>query len=495
MARKNNSSDKDQEIDELIADYEAAKKEHKPLYLDGDQLADIAGRYAISQRFDEAQEVISYGLELHPGHTDLMVEQAYLYLDIMELQKAKNVAECITETYETEVKLLKAEILLTEGNLDEAEKLLDSVEDKESLNTILDVSYLYIDMGYPEKALQWLTLGMEEYKEEEDFLVAMADCYYSGNHDEQAIHFYNKLIDKNPYDPSYWIGLAKSHFNRKEFEKVIESCDFALAADEDFGEAHLIKAHSFFYLENESKAIQEYQLALKGKSIPPEFAHMFIGLAYTYLENWELSYQSYEQALKSIEDEDSPILVDIYSNEAYCLSKLGRYEEAHQICEKAKEKVPESAELYLQEGYIYLEEEEVDKAKESWGVAINCAPEAETLMRIGNYCLNCSMLEDARVCFEEAKKLEPEYPNIDIRLASLCLVQQDHEGFEKYNQLLDPPLSIQNIKEALAMDSTDEAVRKRIEEFIQDIDEFKDANPDEDENETETSNDKGKEND
>lgn len=80
-----------------------------------------------------------------------MVEQAYLYLDTMKLQKAKNVAECITETYETEVKLLKAEILLNEGNLDEAEKLLDSIEDKESLNTILDVSYLYMDMGYPEK--------------------------------------------------------------------------------------------------------------------------------------------------------------------------------------------------------------------------------------------------------------------------------------------------------------------------------------------------------
>ena len=147
MARKNNSSDKDQELNELIADYETAKKENKPLYLDGDQLADIADRYALSRRFDEAQEVINYGLELHPGHTDLMVEQAYLYLDTMKLQKAKNVAECITETYETEVKLLKAEILLNEGNLDEAEKLLDSIEDKESLNTILDVSYLYMDMG------------------------------------------------------------------------------------------------------------------------------------------------------------------------------------------------------------------------------------------------------------------------------------------------------------------------------------------------------------
>lgn len=47
------------------------------------------------------------------------------------------------------------------------------------------------------------------------------------------------------------------------------------------------------------------------------------------------------------------------------------------------------------------------------------------------------MLENARMCLEEAKRLEPEHPSIDIRLASLCLIQQDYKGFEKYNQLLD----------------------------------------------------------
>lgn len=125
---------------------------------------------------------------------------------------------------------------------------------------------------------------------------------------------------------------------------------------------------------------------------------------------------------------------------------MGRYEEAHQICERAKEKTPESAELYLQEGYIYLEEKEIDKAKESWKVAIRCAPEAETLIRIGNYYLNCNMLENARMCLEEAKRLEPEHPSIDIRLASLCLIQQDYKGFEKYNQLLDPPLNLRDVQ-------------------------------------------------
>ncbi|MFR2071354.1 MAG: tetratricopeptide repeat protein, partial [Bacteroides nordii] len=384
MARKNPSTDKEQELNELIASYETAKAENRQLYLDGDQLADIADKYATDRRFDEAQEVISYGLELHPGHTDLLVEQAYLYLDTMQLQKAIAVVDSIAEDYDPEVKLLKAEILLNEGKLDEAETLLNSIEEEKSLETIIDVAYLYMDMGYPEKALPWLTLGLEEYKENEEFLAAIADCYRSGEHNTKAISFYNKLIDKNPYNPSYWTGLAKCHFSQQEFDKAVEACDFALAADDNFGEAHIIRAHSLFHLENETEAIQEYQLALQNKSLPPDFAHMFIGLAYANQEKWELAYRSYEQAMEIIGDDNSPILSDIYSNEIFCLSKLGRYEEAHQLCEKAKKQLPESVEIYLQEGRLYLEEDKFEEAKQCWAVALQYAPEAETLVQIGN---------------------------------------------------------------------------------------------------------------
>ena len=151
MARKNSSSAK-KELVELITNYEAAKADDRQLYLDGDQLADIADWYATERKFDEAQEVINYGLHLHPGSTDLLIEQAYLYLDTQKLQKAKTVAAAITEEYEPDVKMLKAELLLNEGNLEEAQGLLNSIEDADDLATITDIVYLFLDLGYPENA-------------------------------------------------------------------------------------------------------------------------------------------------------------------------------------------------------------------------------------------------------------------------------------------------------------------------------------------------------
>ena len=126
MGRKNSPS-ANKELNELIAQYETAKAENRQLYLDGDQLADIADRYAAERKFDEAQEVITYGLHLHPDSTDLLVEQAYLYLDTGKIPLAKKVAESITDDYITDVKMLKAELLLNEGQLEAARSTLDTI--------------------------------------------------------------------------------------------------------------------------------------------------------------------------------------------------------------------------------------------------------------------------------------------------------------------------------------------------------------------------------
>ena len=92
MGRKNSPS-ANKELNELIAQYETAKAENRQLYLDADQLADIADWYASERKFKEAQEAITYGLKIHPGNTDLLIEQAYLYLDTQKLQKAKKMKQ------------------------------------------------------------------------------------------------------------------------------------------------------------------------------------------------------------------------------------------------------------------------------------------------------------------------------------------------------------------------------------------------------------------
>lgn len=83
MGRKNSPSAK-KELTEIIQRYEAAKAEKRQLYLDGDQLADIADWYATERKFNDAQEVINYGLQLHPGNTGFRISHIHIKINDLD---------------------------------------------------------------------------------------------------------------------------------------------------------------------------------------------------------------------------------------------------------------------------------------------------------------------------------------------------------------------------------------------------------------------------
>ena len=359
MSKKNLLSGRDKELQELAEQYEAAKAENKPIYLDADDLADLADWYAMHRKNSQATEVVEYGLSLHPGSTPLLVEQAYLFMDARERDKAKQVIEEITEDYSSEVKVLKANILLGEGKIDEAEQLLDSIEDKEDLANIVDVSYMYIDMGYPDKAVPWLTRGLEKYAEEEEYLAVTADCFLAQGLKDKAEMFYNKLIDKNPYSAPYWFGLARCYFEQQLFDKAIEACDYAIVSDEEFADAYMMKGHAFYQLGNEESALENYTLAEKYKAVSPNFLHMFIGFNEISKGHWEEGYRHLELVIHS-KDTDSTMLPSLYAHVAICLYNLGEKRQADLFFKKAHEIGPKDAEPYLIEGGMYMEKGDFD---------------------------------------------------------------------------------------------------------------------------------------
>lgn len=155
MNKKNLLSGREKELLEMAEQYEQAKADNKHIYLDADDLADLADWYAMHRKYDIAKEVTIYGLSLHPNNTPLLVEQAYLYLDTSNKAKAQEIANSITEST-SETIILRAQLLLEEGKLDDADLLLDTIEDKEDLANIVEASYIFIDMGYPERAVKWL---------------------------------------------------------------------------------------------------------------------------------------------------------------------------------------------------------------------------------------------------------------------------------------------------------------------------------------------------
>ena len=162
----------------MAEQYEAAKAENRSIYLDADDLADLADWYAVHHKYAMATEVVEYGLGIHPNNTALLVEQAYLFLDTQHKEQAKDILERIAEE-SSEVKVLKANLLLGEGKEEEAEAILDSIDDKDDLANIVDVSYMYIDSGLPGKSIDMADARTTKICRRRSLPAVTGDCYYA----------------------------------------------------------------------------------------------------------------------------------------------------------------------------------------------------------------------------------------------------------------------------------------------------------------------------
>lgn len=449
----------------MAEQYEAAQAEQKRIYLDADDLADLADWYATRHKYPQAKEVAEYGLQLHPGNTDLLVEQAYLYIDSREREQAKVIAEEIQEDY-PEVRILKANLLLGDGRVQEAEKLLAGIEDKEEMANIIDIAYLYIDMGYPEKAAEWLELGKDLYYDKEAYIATQGDCFHALGLFKRGADCFNRLIDINPYSASYWFGLARCHFDMQQFDKAIDACDYAIVADEEFADAYIVRGHAFYQLGNEEKAMESYRQAEKLGAVAPGFMQMFTGLSNIANAEWAEGLEHLEKAIasKSLEGDDFTAAT-LYANAALCLYQLGEKEKAHQYCQKARERSVENIDAYLVEGRFYMEEGEHDKGVQEWAQALQYAPEPETWFEIGKASMDIGYLNYAKLAFERVQAMDPDFQNINERLTTLYMILRDKENFLKYNQLCRHPIQMSDLEHILKMlqEEKDEVLLKAMQ--------------------------------
>lgn len=455
MNRKNLLSGRDKELYELAEQYENAQREKTPIYMDAEDLADLADWYAMRNKFQTALEVTEYGLSLHPNNTALLVERAYLFMDTQRRSKAKVIADSIPDDTSDEVKVLKANILMGEGKLNEAEELLDKIKDKHELANIVEVAYLYNDMGYPQKASQWLKKGEGLYDEDEAYLAVIADCLYANRKFEEASVYYNRLIDKDPYSAPYWFGLARCYFELQQYDKAIDACDYAIISDEEFAEAYVVKGHAFYQLGNEKKALESYRKAEKMQVLTHDFIYTFIAMGHISQNEWDKAYDYLEAAIDNYQEKTIPLSM-LYSNAALCLLKMGEKKKAYQYCRKAINADPNDVENYLMSGRIYMEDQKPQEAVREWAKALNMSPYPETWNEIGLICMEINQIEYAQVAFEHVKREAPDFEGINERLTSIYLLLHDKENFMKYNKLCKKPISQDELKELQQMMNKEE---------------------------------------
>ena len=120
MSTEDLSYFQEEEFKKNLALYEQMLQGGQSVYLEADELTDIAEYYLVQNDTDKAMACIQYALNIHPGSIDPLIFLARQKMFNGDIEGAKTIRDCITDPNDREVIFLNAELLLREGKEQEA---------------------------------------------------------------------------------------------------------------------------------------------------------------------------------------------------------------------------------------------------------------------------------------------------------------------------------------------------------------------------------------
>lgn len=372
---------------EKLQIYENAQNAGNSVYLEADDLTDIAEYYHSIGNMEACMHAVNYAIHLFPGATMPLVFRARVALLIENnVARAQEYAEMIDDKADLDYLYVKAEIMIVDDRVDEANEFLqqeyeqlDDEEDKADF--VIDVANLFADYELMSIAEQWLALSDEydatDYKELQGRIAIWQGDF------EESKRIYNELIDRNPYSFTYWNQLATTQLMHNEIMDSIQSSEFALAINPDDEDATLNKANGLFSLGNFEEACKYYERYSK---ICPnsEVGEMFQGISLINLNKTEEGVEHLKKA-EQIAGAYSENLHDIYVELAYSLSVLGHHDETLEYIEKISQlEDHDPYETDILKGHVHLQKGEIEKAMLCFQHAVNASNGLpRVILRIG----------------------------------------------------------------------------------------------------------------
>ena len=369
------------EFRELLQRYETAQAEGRSIYLEPDEIADIAEYYQMLGNDVNATAAADYGLTIFPASAVLLAVRARLALIAGDISQARHYASLTDDTTSPDYHYITAEILIAEGKPDEADRyltgILDSLYDDEREDFIIDATGIFADYQQWELAYRWLQLSTDfdaaDYKELRGRIAMNRGNY------EESERIFNELIDSDPYSTLYWNHLASTQLMHGNIRDSIQSSEFSIAINPDDAEAILNKANGLFSLGNYHDAREFYR---RYAQLYPgeETGELYQGIC-CMNENLIDEGIDHLRRAEQVVKPGTAGQLDIYQELAFALSQKGLTDEAlHYLDLMACSPLADECEVLVMRGHLLIESGRYDEGQRCYSRAISQSKAAPRIL-------------------------------------------------------------------------------------------------------------------
>lgn len=373
-----------QEFQELLEQYESSVSQGGVVYMDADDLADIADYYHYNGRYDEAHTAIDKAVAIHPDAVGPLLYKAREAISAGDFEKARDYSNRLEVQDHIENLYLRAEILINEEHYDEAEELLHDYYMKELMpdeheDYIFDVANLYSDYGLYDRSLEWMSRSRGD--DSDDFKELMARTLFGLGKYRDSERLFNELIDSNPFSKNYWNALASAQFMSEDYGASVTSSEFAIAIDPEDPESILSKANGLYRLDNFEEALRYFE-RYSEKCDYDEFGYLHQGTCLINLNRYDDAIVRLEKALE-VSPPDSQYLCDIYQELAFAYNEQQMPETALYYIDQTDGLDCDHVDMKVIKGHILLSNQRLRDAGEVFNEALKESMNApKTMLRI-----------------------------------------------------------------------------------------------------------------
>ena len=371
------------EFHELLDTYEQAVSTGQPVFMDTDELVEIADYYQYMGRCDEAEEAITLAQSLSPGAIAPLTYRIHEALSHNDTEKAWELLDQIIETNDPDFIYNQAEILIVEERIDEADNYLreefKNVPPEEYQDFVVDVANIYSEYGYPGKAMEWMARA--KYEDTPDFKELMGRTLFGLGKYKDSERIFNELIDTNPFSRKYWNALASAQFMNEDYDKSVQSSEYAIAIDPEDPDGLIAKANGLYRLNNNEGALEYYKRYLKQEP-DDELAMLYEAICLINLGQRDEAITILNEALK-VADGDASIRCDIYQELAFAYSEKKEPEKAIEMLNQTENLDCDHIQMEVIKGHVMLAASRMDEAQCYFQGALKKSDNAQqTMLRI-----------------------------------------------------------------------------------------------------------------
>ena len=280
----------DNEENYAVSKFELMLRENNTLFFDVDEFEDIVEYYIENGRTHKAKRALELGPSQHPTAVSLKLLYAEQLVFEDQLNEATQLLEELTHT-----EPLNAEVYVQKANLysklnkhrraiELLEYAITLTDDVPSIFALIGMEYLLIDEY--ANARTYFRKSVEKDPQDYTSLQQLLYCYEVLDETQEAMSFLNDYLDQNPYCEVAWYYLGRLYLSENDSKNAIRCFDFAIVSDDTFTGAYFEKARVLETIGDYERAIENYKITLTLDD-PSALVYLHIGRCYEKMLNDE----------------------------------------------------------------------------------------------------------------------------------------------------------------------------------------------------------------